>query len=52
MFSLQDKKAMLSFSTGAIQSMFQPDGINGDINVTLWPIQVPPYLRVLFSSQN
>ncbi|TWW67624.1 NAD(P)H dehydrogenase [quinone] 1 [Takifugu flavidus] len=35
----KDKKAMLSFSTGAIQTMFQPDGINGDINVTLWPIQ-------------
>uniref|UniRef100_H3CBA8 Ribosyldihydronicotinamide dehydrogenase [quinone] n=1 Tax=Tetraodon nigroviridis TaxID=99883 RepID=H3CBA8_TETNG len=35
----KDKKAMLSFTTGAIQTMFQPDGINGDINVTLWPIQ-------------
>lgn len=35
---------MLSFTTGAIQTMFQPDGVNGDINVTLWPIQVasPP----------
>lgn len=36
---------MLSFSTGAIQTMFQPDGINGDINVTLWPIQVTSSLR-------
>ncbi|XP_036399451.1 NAD(P)H dehydrogenase [quinone] 1 [Megalops cyprinoides] len=33
------KKAMLSFSTGAPESMFLPDGINGDINVTLWPLQ-------------
>lgn len=31
---------MLSFSTGATQTMFQPDGVNGDINVTLWPLQV------------
>ncbi|XP_045888920.1 NAD(P)H dehydrogenase [quinone] 1 [Micropterus dolomieu] len=35
----KDKKAMLSFTTGAAQSMFKPDGINGDINVTLWPLQ-------------
>ncbi|XP_051919972.1 NAD(P)H dehydrogenase [quinone] 1 [Hippocampus zosterae] len=35
----KDKKAMLSFTTGAIESMFRPDGINGDINVTLWPLQ-------------
>ncbi|KAI3377287.1 hypothetical protein L3Q82_008488 [Scortum barcoo] len=35
----KDKKAMLSFTTGAIQTMFRPDGINGDINVTLWPLQ-------------
>lgn len=39
-FLNKNKKAMLSFSTGAIQTMFQPDGINGDINVTLWPLQV------------
>ena len=38
--SVKDKKAMLAFSTGASQTMFQPDGINGDINVTLWPLQV------------
>lgn len=31
---------MLAFSTGASQTMFQPDGINGDINVALWPLQV------------
>ncbi|XP_029353898.1 NAD(P)H dehydrogenase [quinone] 1 isoform X2 [Echeneis naucrates] len=35
----KDKKAMLSFTTAATQTMFQPDGINGDINVTLWPLQ-------------
>uniref|UniRef100_A0A3Q2QJE6 NAD(P)H dehydrogenase, quinone 1 n=1 Tax=Fundulus heteroclitus TaxID=8078 RepID=A0A3Q2QJE6_FUNHE len=36
----KDKKAVLSFTTGAAETMFQPDGINGDINVTLWPLQV------------
>ncbi|XP_078111170.1 NAD(P)H dehydrogenase [quinone] 1 [Sander vitreus] len=35
----KDKKAMLSFTTGAMQTMFKPDGINGDINITLWPLQ-------------
>ncbi|KAJ0001753.1 hypothetical protein NQD34_001549 [Periophthalmus magnuspinnatus] len=35
----KDKKAMLSFTTGAMESMFRPEGINGDINVTLWPLQ-------------
>ncbi|XP_070821112.1 NAD(P)H dehydrogenase [quinone] 1 [Chaetodon trifascialis] len=35
----KNKKAMLSFTTGATQTMFRPDGINGDINVTLWPLQ-------------
>ncbi|KAM9860485.1 NAD(P)H dehydrogenase [quinone] 1 isoform 2-T2 [Aulostomus maculatus] len=35
----KDKKAMLSFTTGATETMFRPDGINGDINVTLWPLQ-------------
>ncbi|XP_051557523.1 NAD(P)H dehydrogenase [quinone] 1-like isoform X2 [Myxocyprinus asiaticus] len=35
----QEKKAMLSFTTGATESMFQPDGIHGDINVALWPLQ-------------
>ncbi|XP_007574452.1 NAD(P)H dehydrogenase [quinone] 1-like, partial [Poecilia formosa] len=35
----KDKKALLSFTTGAPESMFQPDGIDGDINVTLWPLQ-------------
>ncbi|KAF7212209.1 NAD(P)H dehydrogenase [quinone] 1 [Nothobranchius furzeri] len=33
------KKAMLSFTTGSTQSMCSPDGINGDINVVLWPLQ-------------
>ncbi|XP_072320748.1 ribosyldihydronicotinamide dehydrogenase [quinone]-like [Eucyclogobius newberryi] len=35
----KEKKAMLSFTTGAMESMFRSDGINGDINVTLWPLQ-------------
>ncbi|XP_051794806.1 NAD(P)H dehydrogenase [quinone] 1-like isoform X2 [Acanthochromis polyacanthus] len=35
----EEKKAMLSFSTGASQIMFQPDGFHGDINVVLWPLQ-------------
>uniref|UniRef100_A0A8C3G3E7 Flavodoxin-like fold domain-containing protein n=1 Tax=Cyclopterus lumpus TaxID=8103 RepID=A0A8C3G3E7_CYCLU len=35
----QDKKAMLSFTTGSQESMFSADGINGDMNVTLWPLQ-------------
>lgn len=39
-FVLQDKKAMLSFTTGSHESMFSANGINGDINVTLWPLQV------------
>ncbi|XP_061671797.1 NAD(P)H dehydrogenase [quinone] 1 isoform X3 [Syngnathoides biaculeatus] len=42
----KNKKAMLSFTTGATESMFRPDGINGDINVALWPLQslnpIPP----------
>ncbi|KAF7658525.1 hypothetical protein LDENG_00011710 [Lucifuga dentata] len=35
----KDKKAMLSFTTGSHESMFSADGINGDMNVTLWPVQ-------------
>ncbi|KAJ7994476.1 hypothetical protein DPEC_G00249650 [Dallia pectoralis] len=35
----KDKKAMLSFSTGAMEKMFLPDGLHGDMNVTLWPLQ-------------
>jgi len=31
---------MLSFTTGSLESMFSPTGINGDMNVTLWPLQV------------
>uniref|UniRef100_A0A3Q3J2S6 Flavodoxin-like fold domain-containing protein n=1 Tax=Monopterus albus TaxID=43700 RepID=A0A3Q3J2S6_MONAL len=36
----KDKRAMLSFTTGSCESMFSADGINGDMNVTLWPLQV------------
>ncbi|XP_049450140.1 NAD(P)H dehydrogenase [quinone] 1-like isoform X1 [Epinephelus fuscoguttatus] len=35
----KDKMAMLSFTTGSQESMFSADGINGDMNVTLWPLQ-------------
>ncbi|XP_076142917.1 NAD(P)H dehydrogenase [quinone] 1 [Alosa pseudoharengus] len=35
----KDKKAVLSITTGAMESMFFSDGISGDINVTLWPLQ-------------
>ncbi|XP_077473197.1 NAD(P)H dehydrogenase [quinone] 1-like isoform X1 [Stigmatopora argus] len=35
----KDKKAVLSFTTGSQESMFSANGINGDMNVTLWPIQ-------------
>ncbi|OXB78356.1 UNVERIFIED_CONTAM: hypothetical protein H355_009127 [Colinus virginianus] len=36
---LQKKKAMLSFTTGGMGSMYSPSGINGDMNVLLWPMQ-------------
>uniref|UniRef100_A0A8C6U460 Ribosyldihydronicotinamide dehydrogenase [quinone] n=1 Tax=Neogobius melanostomus TaxID=47308 RepID=A0A8C6U460_9GOBI len=32
-------KALLSFTTGSQETMFSPTGINGDMNVTLWPLQ-------------
>uniref|UniRef100_A0A672KS45 NAD(P)H dehydrogenase, quinone 1 n=1 Tax=Sinocyclocheilus grahami TaxID=75366 RepID=A0A672KS45_SINGR len=35
----KDKKAILSFTNGGTESMFQPDGIHGDFNVALWPLQ-------------
>ncbi|KAF4082862.1 hypothetical protein AMELA_G00133290 [Ameiurus melas] len=35
----KNKKAMLSFTTGGMESMYLPDGLNGDINVALWPLQ-------------
>uniref|UniRef100_A0A8C5GEZ9 Ribosyldihydronicotinamide dehydrogenase [quinone]-like n=1 Tax=Gouania willdenowi TaxID=441366 RepID=A0A8C5GEZ9_GOUWI len=35
----QDTKAMLSFTTGSLESMFSPNAINGDMTVTLWPLQ-------------
>uniref|UniRef100_A0A8C5QT22 NAD(P)H dehydrogenase [quinone] 1 n=1 Tax=Leptobrachium leishanense TaxID=445787 RepID=A0A8C5QT22_9ANUR len=33
------KKALLSFTTGAAESMFSDKGANGDINVNIWPMQ-------------
>uniref|UniRef100_A0A8C3BXU1 NAD(P)H dehydrogenase [quinone] 1 n=1 Tax=Cairina moschata TaxID=8855 RepID=A0A8C3BXU1_CAIMO len=35
----QKKKAMLSFTTSGMESMYTPKGINGDMNVFLWPMQ-------------
>ncbi|XP_073440450.1 NAD(P)H dehydrogenase [quinone] 1 isoform X2 [Dendrobates tinctorius] len=35
----KNKKAVLSFTTGGLESMYTPIGINGDINVLLWPVQ-------------
>ncbi|XP_063802271.1 NAD(P)H dehydrogenase [quinone] 1-like isoform X2 [Pseudophryne corroboree] len=35
----KDKKAILSFTTGSSEAMYSPKGINGDINVMLWPLQ-------------
>ncbi|XP_015262207.1 PREDICTED: NAD(P)H dehydrogenase [quinone] 1 [Gekko japonicus] len=35
----QKKKALLSFTTGGIGSMYSPQGIIGDINILLWPVQ-------------
>lgn len=35
----QKKKAMLSLTTGGMGSMYSPSGINGDMNVLLWPMQ-------------
>uniref|UniRef100_A0A8C5GF35 Ribosyldihydronicotinamide dehydrogenase [quinone] n=1 Tax=Gouania willdenowi TaxID=441366 RepID=A0A8C5GF35_GOUWI len=32
-------RAMLSFTTGSLESMFSPNAINGDMTVTLWPLQ-------------
>uniref|UniRef100_A0AAX7V6D9 Flavodoxin-like fold domain-containing protein n=1 Tax=Astatotilapia calliptera TaxID=8154 RepID=A0AAX7V6D9_ASTCA len=39
LLSVQDKKAMLSFTTDCPESVYSDTGINGDINVTLWPLQ-------------
>ncbi|KAM4730706.1 ribosyldihydronicotinamide dehydrogenase [quinone]-like [Anableps anableps] len=35
----KDKKAILSFTTVSLELLFSPTSINGDMNVTLWPIQ-------------
>uniref|UniRef100_A0A8B9V4J0 NAD(P)H dehydrogenase [quinone] 1 n=1 Tax=Anas zonorhyncha TaxID=75864 RepID=A0A8B9V4J0_9AVES len=35
----QKKKAMLSFTTSGMESTYSPKGINGDMNVFLWPMQ-------------
>uniref|UniRef100_UPI00358E81E3 ribosyldihydronicotinamide dehydrogenase [quinone]-like isoform X2 n=1 Tax=Myxine glutinosa TaxID=7769 RepID=UPI00358E81E3 len=38
-FAAQKKKAVLSFTTGGPQTMYQPNGINGDMNVISWGMQ-------------
>lgn len=35
---LSGRKAMICTSTGGPETMFQPDGILGDIEIALWPI--------------
>lgn len=40
LFSLQKKKALLSITTGGSGSMYSLQGIHGDMNIILWPIQV------------
>ncbi|XP_068117533.1 NAD(P)H dehydrogenase [quinone] 1-like isoform X2 [Hyperolius riggenbachi] len=35
----KNKKALLSFTTGCSQPMTSPSGLNGDINIVLWPMQ-------------
>lgn len=36
---LSGRKAMLAFSTGCYPTMCGPDGINGDMDIILWPLQ-------------
>lgn len=35
----KNKKAILSFTTGGPESMYSSIGVNGDMNVLLWPLQ-------------
>ncbi|CAH2323986.1 NAD(P)H dehydrogenase [quinone] 1 [Pelobates cultripes] len=35
----RNKKALLSFTTGAAGTTFSNKGLNGDINVNIWPMQ-------------
>ncbi|TRY71453.1 hypothetical protein DNTS_011726 [Danionella cerebrum] len=35
----KNKKAIISLTTGGTESMYQPDGVHGDINILLWPLQ-------------
>ncbi|KAM5138102.1 NAD(P)H dehydrogenase [quinone] 1 isoform 2-T2 [Mantella aurantiaca] len=35
----KNKKAVLSFTTGGLETMYSTTGINGDMNVLLWPVQ-------------
>ena len=38
----QNKKTLLSITTGGSGSMYSLQGVHGDMNVILWPIQVAP----------
>lgn len=53
--ALKGKRAMLAMTTGCYPSMCAPDGINGNLDIMLWPIQngtlrfvgcdvLPPYV--------
>lgn len=42
-FLLQNKKAVLSITTGGSGSMYSLQGIHGDMNIILWPIQVSSF---------
>ncbi|XP_040838377.1 NAD(P)H dehydrogenase [quinone] 1 [Ochotona curzoniae] len=35
----QNKKTLLSITTGGSGSMYSPQGVHGDMNILLWPIQ-------------
>ncbi|KAM9191925.1 NAD(P)H dehydrogenase [quinone] 1 [Dugong dugon] len=35
----RNKKAVLSITTGGSGSMYSPEGVHGDMNIILWPIQ-------------
>ncbi|XP_071087843.1 ribosyldihydronicotinamide dehydrogenase [quinone]-like [Haliotis cracherodii] len=36
---MKGKRGMLSFTTGGPGAAYYPDGLNGDMNVLLWPLQ-------------
>ena len=44
-FLLQGKRAVLSITTGCSKAALSPFGLNGDVNVALWPIQVSVWTK-------